>query len=269
MAKDFFERLNDYYTKVGEVLKGNAEASSIFPNSTDRGISREKIYAEFIKTHAPSKCNIFFGGFLFDRNGNESKQLDIIVTNDTTPQFNLDNKDSNGKSFSPIEGTLAVASVKSKLDKKELIDSLNNISSIPPMEDLGDRLSFTVQILDYDNCPLKIIYSNDGLEVETILLHINQFYLDNPDIPMNRRPDIIHVAGKYIITRVRFGLKFKNAQTRKLQNFVEGTYIPSKTNSDIQGLVFVINEIQKNVIKTSKINFEYDWILNKLSGIDD
>ena len=43
-------------------------------------MSRELAYAEFIKQHAPSKCDVFLGGYLFDDDGAESKQLDIIIT---------------------------------------------------------------------------------------------------------------------------------------------------------------------------------------------
>ena len=74
---------------------------------------RERIYAEFLRQHAPSKCNVFLGGFLFDDDGSESSQLDVIVTTDTAPRFDFHNPDGGGKSFSPVEGTLGVASIKS------------------------------------------------------------------------------------------------------------------------------------------------------------
>ena len=117
MSQSFFHRLRSYYMKVAEVLRGDADAASIFPNTTDVGMSRELIYADFLRQHAPSKCNVFLGGFLFDDNGVESKQLDVIVTTDTAPRFNFHNREGVGKSFSPVEGTLGVASIKSNLDK--------------------------------------------------------------------------------------------------------------------------------------------------------
>jgi len=92
MTQTFFDRLRAYYTKVAEVLRGEADATSIFPNPTDIGTSRESIYKEFLKQHLPSKCNVFLGGYLFDDDGAESKQLDIIITTDTTPCFNFANE---------------------------------------------------------------------------------------------------------------------------------------------------------------------------------
>jgi len=85
MAQPFFKRLRKYYSKAAEVLRGEADTASIFPNTSNIGTSRENIYIEFLKLHAPRKCNVFSGGFLFDDEGEESKQLDVIITTDTTP----------------------------------------------------------------------------------------------------------------------------------------------------------------------------------------
>src|SRR5579871_2635706 len=95
----FFQRLRDYYSNVATVMRGSADVASIFPNTTDKGIAREHFYAEFLRKHAPSKCNVFLGGFVFGSDGTESKQLDIIVTTDTTPRFDFPYS-GTGKSFS-------------------------------------------------------------------------------------------------------------------------------------------------------------------------
>ena len=142
MPKPIYKRLAEYYVKVAEVLRGEASVASIFPNTTDIGLSREGIYAELLRNHVPSKCNVFLGGFVFDEDGNESKQLDIIVSTDTTPRFRP--TPGSAKSFSPIEGTIGIISIKSKLDKKELNDALDGIASIPPMSALKGRTSFAV-----------------------------------------------------------------------------------------------------------------------------
>ena len=141
MAKEFFVRLCDYYKDVANVLQGKAKSASIFPNSSEIGLARENIYVEFLRQHAPSKCNIFLGGYLFSHiDGSESDQIDAIVTTDTAPRFDFHNQDGAGKSFSPVEGTLAIASLKSKLDKKELINALEGIASIPATQDLINGL---------------------------------------------------------------------------------------------------------------------------------
>ena len=120
MPKKFYDRLREYYQMVGEVLRGEAKASAIFPNASDIGDRRERIYAEFLRNHLPASCNILFGGFLFNIDGDESKQLDLIISSGTSPQYKMAESNSDGKAFSCIEGCLGVVSVKSTLDSKQL-----------------------------------------------------------------------------------------------------------------------------------------------------
>ncbi len=206
MTQPFFERLRTYYVNVAEVLRGEADAASIFPNTTDIGISRELVYAEFLKQHAPSKCNVFLGGFLFDEDGVESKQLDIIITTDTAPRFNFHIKGGSGKSFSPVEGTLGVVSSKSTLNKAELIDALENIASIPPTRSLDGRINPLLKCPNYDDWPFKIVYAPNGIAPGTLLTHLNEFYVANPQIPFSRRPNLIHVAGSCLLFRAQGGM---------------------------------------------------------------
>jgi hypothetical protein len=63
MTQPFYDRLETYFRKVGEVLRGEADAAAIFPNSTDLGMSRERIYADFLRHHLPAV--IFFSADFF------------------------------------------------------------------------------------------------------------------------------------------------------------------------------------------------------------
>jgi hypothetical protein len=163
MPKDFFARLHDYYSAVGKVLRDEASAASVFRNTTDIGSSREDVYRKLLKEHCPSKCNILAGGFLFDEEGNESKQMDIIITTDTCPQFNMFNK-----TFACVEGALACVSVKSNLDRDQLLDSFENLASIPPTKPLNQRASPLIKIDDYEDWPYKVIYASNGSKWRTI-----------------------------------------------------------------------------------------------------
>lgn len=264
MARDFFERLRAYYAKVAEVLRGDAESASIFPNTTDIGQSRERIYAGFLRLHAPSKCNVFLGGFLFhDETGAESKQLDVIVTTDTTPRFDFHNGDGSGKSFSPVEGTLGVASIKSTLDKKQLIDALDGIASIPPTRDLGKRKPPNLTITGYDDWPYKIIYANDGIAGATLLEHLNAYYADHSDVQISRRPNVIHVAGKYVIFRLKDGMSVQNPDG-STESLAPGTFHMLTTNSDVQAIIWVLHELQQLATTSTHIIFKYGDILNRI-----
>ena len=62
MPGAFFERLRDYYLKVAAVLRGEAETSSIFPNTTDIGMSRERFYAYMRPPSVTSFSVVSFSG---------------------------------------------------------------------------------------------------------------------------------------------------------------------------------------------------------------
>ena len=267
MAQNVFYRLRSYYMKVAEVLRGEADAASIFPNATDIGISRELVYAEFIKQHAPSKCNVFSGGFLFDEDGAESNQLDIIITTDTAPRFNFHNQNGAGKSFSPVEGTLGVVSVKSKLDKRELADALQGIASIPPTKPLGDRVNEASRIEKYDDWPMKIVYASGGIAPSTLLEHLNEFYLKNSSIPLNRRPHFVHIAGSCLIIRAQEFMTLLNRDAGTSAQPAIGSYYLVTTDPDLQAIVWTLDQLQKNTAASTHIRFSYGFIVNKVSNL--
>ena len=128
----FFKRLQDYFQGICDSFETGRYSSSIFPNLLDVGMSREDILKSFFENHLPKRCAIFKGGFLFDLEGNESKQIDLFITNDSTLQFKqFGRDDKNGKSFNFVGGCLAAFSIKSTLNKVGIIDSLENLGSIP------------------------------------------------------------------------------------------------------------------------------------------
>ncbi|MDU1893058.1 MAG: DUF6602 domain-containing protein [Dysgonomonas sp.] len=197
----FYDRLKEYFEKVASVLRGQADSASIFPNTSDKGTSRELIFIKFLQQHIPSKCDAFLGGFLFGKNGDESRQLDVIITTDSVPRYNFHNQDGKGKSFCSVDGCIGVASVKSKLDKKELLDSLDLFASIPEQKELDDnQMASSFSLDNYEDWPYKIVYASDGLELKTIIKHLDNFYTTNR-VSLYRRPNIIYVPGKYVIYR--------------------------------------------------------------------
>lgn len=265
MAQNFFVRLRDYYDQVAKVLRGEADAASVFANTSDIGLSRERAYAEFLKAHAPSKCNVFFGGFLFDDDGVESKQLDIVVTTDTAPRFNLHNTNGTGKSFSPVEGTLGVVSVKSTLNQAELYDALEGIASIPRTRDLGGRVNSLLKVKNYEDWPLKVIYATKGIAPQTLLAHLTQYYVGRPEIPLFRRPNFIHVSGSCLIVRATDGMSVRDAGSSNDLPLPVGTFHLITINPDVQAILWTLNELQQKATASSQILFSYNAFINKIA----
>ena len=262
MVAPFYNRLKNYYQAVGGVLRGEAAVASIFPNATDVGMERERIYAEFLKAHLPPNCNVLFGGFLFNLSGDESKQIDLIVTYASCPQFNFTGAlPGQGKSFACVEGTLAVVSLKSNLTSPDLQQALENLASVPPQEPLGKRLNplLTFQDQDYEDWPFKIIYAPNGVSIPTAISTIHQFYQSNPSIPWARRPNLIHVAGKYNIVRT-----LKEEKTRDGTKVPPNTFHPGQDSTDVYALAYAVEKIQQNALIAQHILFIYEKILDSI-----
>jgi hypothetical protein len=258
MPELFFKRLRDYWCEVAKVLKGEAKPASIFPNTTDIGMCREWVYAKFLETHVPSKCNVRLGGFLFDAKGNESKQIDIIVSTDTVPKFNFYNRDGGGKCFSHLEGTIGVVSVKSNLNKKELFNALENIASIPAMAPLTNRVNPLYNVSDYDDWPFKVVYASDGLNARTIKAHLETFLSAHKDLPRTRQPNLIHVAGKYTFIRMIRAVDLARSGAEL------GHYRIIERDSDVQAIAWTIGMLTKYAESATQISFTYPELINRV-----
>lgn len=194
-----FEQLRDYFEGIAQTFEAQKLTSNAFPNTSDKGQSREEAFLNFLSDNLPRRCEAVRGGFIFDSSGNSSKQIDLIVTNDLTLRF----KYFGGKSFNCVEGCYSAVSVKSVLNGKECIDSLENLASIPPMPDMTKRINplLSKGPERFQDLPLKVVFAFDGASSETTLGHIKEFYSANT-VPENRKPDLIVVNRRYAIIHI-------------------------------------------------------------------
>jgi hypothetical protein len=235
---NFFNTLGEYYSAVGEALKADAKRAHVLPNPSDKGGIRELVYSKELLNHLPSGCAVRFGGFLFNASGAQSSQLDILVLSDSVPQFNV-----LGKSFSPIDGTAAVVEIKSNLQEKKLFEALTAFSTLP------DKLPYSGRApKDYKDWPCKIIYAHDGMKISTALKKLKKYYDNNSKIPIENRPNIIHVCGEYVIFREPGNDKFQ-----EITNL-----------SDVFGLAWSFLRIQSVAISQRSILIDYMDYLSPL-----
>jgi hypothetical protein len=264
MQKDFLNRLRDYYLAVAASLKGDADVASIFPNSTDIGISRERLYAEFLRQHIPASCTVSFGGFLFDQNGNESRQIDVIVCDSSAPQFNFNQIHGEGKAFACIDGCVAVASIKSTLDRRELRDALRNIASLPDKLSIEGKLSPLLKVPSYPDWPYKIVYATKGISRNIIGEELTRFYEEHADVPPEKRPNIIHVAGICQVER----------SPPEGEVLRDGTILPPhafvgrERDADLYALSTVVARIQERAAVAKHILFDYSALINHLYSLE-
>lgn len=190
-----FERLLSYFQSHADKLGTVVEGTKIFDNKSDAGILREDELAKFLKIHIPKRCNIVKGGFVFDYQGVESNQIDLIITNDATLQF-LDAPTE--KSFNAIEGCNSVISVKTFLDKDMLIDSIDNLASVPPPSNIQISSEVSNPEIMITQIPQKIIFAYGGLNPQTIYGHLSD-HLKAKNIPLEKAPNMIIVNNSYYI----------------------------------------------------------------------
>ena len=260
--EDIFNRLKEkYFKQIGKVLKGEADIASIFPNRSDIGSSREKVYYEFLKKHLPSQCNISYGGFLFNYDGLESKQIDLFVTTDSIPQFNFHNMESDGKTFAPVEGNAGAISVKTKLDSNQFIDALENLRSIPLSKKERRKLSPYLKIPeDLDDYLLyKIIFAFDSISLNS-LTEVLDNYLEKNNVPISRQPNLIHIVGKYTIIRT----VDENHIDSSGNKVPIGKYVSYNDEPDVKGLLYAILGIQESSYCFSHLIVNHQDLLNKI-----
>lgn len=258
MPKPVLERLRNYFQDIADALSGEKSASSIFPNTSDVGMTREDILMSFLRNHLPKRCEVIKGGFIFDKQGNESKQIDLIVTNDLTLQFN-----QFDKSFNCVEGCNAAISVKSNLDKQQLFDALDNIASIPLMPDdavnyVSGLIANKELILTY---PIRIIFAYEGSNVQTTLKNIEAYYKNN-NVPHVKRPNMIIVNNKYIITRIDAA----GGTTRDGQKIPPNVFFPMSNVPYVGSfsLFFMLTKVQTAANISPHIIFSFNDYLDRL-----
>jgi hypothetical protein len=191
-----FQQLLNHFQGEADKLAAAVKGSSAFPNASDKGSNRELVLEKFLSRHIPTRCKTVRGGYAFNHDGLQSKQIDVIVTNDATLQF--ENEEVGGKSFNSVEGCNSVISVKSFLDKKELIDCIDNLSSLPTISNLVVSREVSNPEEMISQMPQRIVFAYDGLEPKTIYDHMRD-YSNEKKLAGTQLPSFIVVNNKYYI----------------------------------------------------------------------
>jgi len=240
---DYFQSEANDFDNVFNKTKG-------FTNA-DAGANREISLLTFLKHHIPSRTKISSGGYVFDSNGNKLNQIDLLLTTDSTLQFNQ-SLDSPGKVFNCTEGCGAAISVKTNLDKKDLYDSIDNLSSIPLEKNfIFTNRNFSPSDLRLEKIPLKIIFAYKGQSLEKTKKDLVEYYQTHNQ-NKKYKFDFLIVNNKYAFTNI----SQKHIDPLTGQELSEGYGVWSKTETDsIGGLILFrllmflqeVGSIMKNV----------------------
>ncbi|MCL1093301.1 DUF6602 domain-containing protein [Shewanella kaireitica] len=156
----------------------------------DRGSSAESILKDFLKEYLPP-YNRIGEGEIIDTKGNQSTQLDIVITNDGQPFLN----DLSGPELFIIEGVSCVGEVKTKLNSQDvntLIESCITYKKIKPVIQRGTMTCSnpedTMRFVNHR--PYFIFAYESQLTLQTIHQKITEHYALN-EIPLEHQIDAI------------------------------------------------------------------------------
>ena len=238
------DRLLQYFSLIARRLTIDYKLTGIGKNPADIGYNREKLLEDFLSKHLPKRLNAYLGGYIYGYGEPDSKQIDIIVSNDIGLNFI-----QHDKLFTPIENVGAVITIKSYLDSKSLIDALKNVASIPSID--KDILKFKSLGRDgfdvfVDLHPTLYVFAYDGIALETAMETIRQFYHNNP-VKLNRIPCSIIVNEKYYI-------RFNASEVENLNGQIipPNTFHGEEFTEKLSGLPFL------HILNS--INFYVEWL---------
>ena len=263
MSTDAFAKMAEYFDSLVQEMKSEARQAGLLQNPTAVGTGREEIFRRLLERHLPDNCEVFRGGYVFNVEGETSRQIDVIATSGPTPRFEIL---PNLQAIAPLEGTICVGEVKTKLDRAELHKALENFASLPQITDPAKALNPNIGNVGEEfwwDWPYKVIFAYTAIDKETLYRHIFEFYDKRPEIPLQRRPSLIHVLGEYIIVRRLPGMGLRNVEGGASSeiNTPVGGYFLLVIGADLAAMALMFSQLQQRAFLAYHMIWHYDrWI---------
>ena len=110
--------------------------------------------------------------------------------------------------------------------------------------------------------PYKIVFAYDGNAKDTTMRQIAEFYETHNHIGIERRPNMIHVLGKYVIIRQTAGKIVALPDGRRDPNQPDiGEFKCYTRECDITAFMWLFNDLQLRNQLIDNCMFNYsDWI---------
>lgn len=248
-------------------IAGEIEDSKLFDHLGDRGEFRERIIENFLQPFLPS-CYGVGSGEIFASNGASSKQIDVVLYDNTFSNVLFRN---GSNSLFPCESIFGTIEVKSDLNTSELEKSIENVMSVKRLErDSSDILDFLPfrrlnigKGLTYNSTVMNpyvgIIFAYKGLRAETVEQHMNRLIFANQNLNEELLPNFIFLyEQKVIILRVGNDEKGQFVPRSLGEEFI--CYRSMNLGDDILPMFFLTVNICLNQIQLKSPSFNDYWI---------
>ena len=193
--------LKEIFDEVSSQMKSDfVKAQKSLTHSGLKGDANEETVKKFLRQYLPKTLDITTGT-LVDSEGNQSRQLDIIICDSAkTPIF----FQSGETRVIPIECAYAVIEVKAYLDKAELEKSYKNMQSVKALEKKAyfnqKGVIVTTQTLygrEWNYWPIQhFVFSFDSPGLDSVLDNMNAYQNKNE---IHKRIDSICILEKGVI----------------------------------------------------------------------
>jgi hypothetical protein len=170
--------IKEYFDSLAEILSYEGDTyGRIVRHKGLIGSNREEVFYNFLVDHLGNSFDCYRNVQIIDSKGNLSREFDIVVTNRLSMTLN-----SRRTSIVPVESLVAVFSIKSNLNKDELIDSFDLFKSIPQfskdvlqVNNGGNYDNFT------SNFPVYFVIAFKAASGELIKGECEKYLSSNPD----------------------------------------------------------------------------------------
>jgi len=164
--------LYDYFKKSADVLLAEYERSKIQEASANLGYNRELFCNKFLSRVLPPRLTLRQGE-VWDSQGNQTGQLEIIILRDDTPSLTFGGVDTY-----LAEGVFGVVEVKSNLSRTELQEALSTLKRVKLLSLTGGGATITAgPVLSR---ALRCVFAYEGATWETLLEELGK--PDNSDV---------------------------------------------------------------------------------------
>ena len=266
-SKSVYVDMARYLAAVSDELKGEARQAAILENPSVVGADREEVFRRFLERHLPKGCEVFRGGYVFNIQGDRSRQTDIIVASGVAPRFQMG---SGGTAIAPIEGTACIVEVKSNLTTAALETSLSALADVLLIDKDSLKLNPTIKTGPQQSwdMPFKLIFAYDGASGDIVLKKLKEFYRRRLGIRQERCPSLIYVLGQYAIVRATSDIVVveSNGTTDADQPDL-GDYNLFKKDIDLLAMVRILTKIQQNLILANHMLVPYDTYQSKIADV--